>query len=189
MDIIPYLNFNGDCAEAFALYEKLMDGKIIFSSKWGDSPMADQMPEMKDKLMHISMQIGNTVLMGSDTGAYYTGRLLGRHKLAPSVSPGKTWEGAFGGMDEIVALIALYRPGPMEWIPDYVRGKKDPETVKFPHPLLEEVCRETYGIMVYQEQVMEAAKVIAGLRTILGPVAGSSGLRRPDRPTTRRTTG
>jgi DNA polymerase III subunit alpha len=65
-------------------------------------------------------------------------------------------------IDEIVALIALYRPGPMEWIPDYVRGKKDPSTVTYPHKLLEEVCRETYGIMVYQEQVMEAAKVIAG---------------------------
>jgi len=65
-------------------------------------------------------------------------------------------------IDEIVALIALYRPGPMDWIPDYVNGKKDPSTVKFPHKLLEEVCRETYGVMVYQEQVMEAAKVIAG---------------------------
>ena len=65
-------------------------------------------------------------------------------------------------IDEIVALIALYRPGPMEWIPDYVRGKKDPTTVTYPHKLLEEVCRETYGIMVYQEQVMEAAKIIAG---------------------------
>jgi DNA polymerase-3 subunit alpha len=65
-------------------------------------------------------------------------------------------------IDEIVALIALYRPGPMEWIPDYIRGKKDPSTVQFPHPLLEEVCRETYGVMVYQEQVMEAAKIIAG---------------------------
>ncbi len=65
-------------------------------------------------------------------------------------------------IDEIVALIALYRPGPMEWIPDYVRGKKDPTTVQFPHKLLEEVCHETYGVMVYQEQVMEAAKIIAG---------------------------
>src|SRR5258708_7610464 len=65
-------------------------------------------------------------------------------------------------IDEIVALIALYRPGPMDWIPDYVRGKKDPSTVTFPHKLLEDVCRETYGIMVYQEQVMEAARVIAG---------------------------
>ncbi|MFZ5496828.1 MAG: DNA polymerase III subunit alpha [Verrucomicrobiota bacterium] len=65
-------------------------------------------------------------------------------------------------IDEIVALIALYRPGPMEWIPDYIRGKKDPSTVQFPHKLLEEVCHETYGVMVYQEQVMEAAKIIAG---------------------------
>jgi DNA polymerase-3 subunit alpha len=65
-------------------------------------------------------------------------------------------------IDEIVALIALYRPGPMEWIPDYIRGKKDPASVSYPHPLLEEICHETYGVMVYQEQVMEAAKVIAG---------------------------
>ena len=69
---------------------------------------------------------------------------------------------SLASIDEIVALIALYRPGPMDWIPDYVRGKKDPSTVTYPHPLLEEVCRETYGIMVYQEQVMEAAKIIAG---------------------------
>jgi DNA polymerase-3 subunit alpha len=69
---------------------------------------------------------------------------------------------SLSAIDEIVALIALYRPGPMEWIPDYVRGKKDPSTVTYPHKLLEEVCRETYGIMVYQEQVMEAAKIIAG---------------------------
>jgi len=65
-------------------------------------------------------------------------------------------------IDEIVALIALYRPGPMEWIPDYVKGKKDPASISFPHPLLEEICKETYGVMVYQEQVMEAARVIAG---------------------------
>jgi phosphatidate cytidylyltransferase len=47
------------------------------------------------------------VLMGSDTGAYYTGRLLGRHKLAPSVSPGKTWEGACGGMAASLLASAL----------------------------------------------------------------------------------
>ena len=65
-------------------------------------------------------------------------------------------------IDEIIALIALYRPGPMDLIPDYVRGKQDPSTVKYPHPLLEGICRETYGVMVYQEQVMEAAQIIAG---------------------------
>ena len=65
-------------------------------------------------------------------------------------------------VDEVIALIALYRPGPMEWIPDYIKGKEDPSTIKFPHPLLEEVCEETYGVMVYQEQVMEAARRVAG---------------------------
>ena len=38
-------------------------------------------------------------------------------------------------VDEIIALIALYRPGPMDWIPDYIKGKEDPSTIKFPHPL------------------------------------------------------
>ncbi|HNX04210.1 MAG TPA: DNA polymerase III subunit alpha, partial [Opitutales bacterium] len=52
--------------------------------------------------------------------------------------------------------------GPMDLIPDYIKGKMDPRTVKYAHPLLEPVCRETYGIMVYQEQVMEAARKIAG---------------------------
>ncbi len=65
-------------------------------------------------------------------------------------------------VDEIIALIALYRPGPMDWIPDYIKGKEDPSTIQFPHPLLEDVCAETYGVMVYQEQVMEAARRIAG---------------------------
>jgi phosphatidate cytidylyltransferase len=47
------------------------------------------------------------VLMGSDTGAYYTGRLLGKHKLAPTISPGKTWEGAAGGMLASLAMATL----------------------------------------------------------------------------------
>ena len=69
---------------------------------------------------------------------------------------------SINSIEEIVALIALYRPGPMDLIPQYIRGKQDPSTISYPHPLLEEVCRETYGIMVYQEQVMEAARRIAG---------------------------
>ena len=71
-------------------------------------------------------------------------------------------------IDEIIALIALYRPGPMDWIPDYIKGKEDPSTIRFPHPLLEDVCSETYGVMVYQEQVMEAARRIAGYTRVEG---------------------
>jgi len=65
-------------------------------------------------------------------------------------------------IDDINAISALYRPGPMQFIPDYARGKKDPDTIVYPHKLLENVLKETYGIIVYQEQVMECARVIAG---------------------------
>jgi DNA polymerase III subunit alpha len=65
-------------------------------------------------------------------------------------------------IDDINAVGALYRPGPMAFIPDYARGKRDPSSVSYPHPLLEPVLRETYGIIVYQEQVMECAKIVAG---------------------------
>ncbi|HLP01659.1 MAG TPA: DNA polymerase III subunit alpha [Opitutaceae bacterium] len=65
-------------------------------------------------------------------------------------------------IDDINAICALYRPGPMAFIPDYARGKKDPASVAYPHPLLEKSLKETYGIIVYQEQVMECAQIIAG---------------------------
>jgi len=91
-----------------------------------------------------------------------SGRTTGVFQLESTGMQALCRQIGLSSIDEIVALIALYRPGPMEWIPDYVRGKRDPETVKFPHKLLEEVCHETYGVMVYQEQVMEAAKIIAG---------------------------
>jgi DNA polymerase-3 subunit alpha len=65
-------------------------------------------------------------------------------------------------IDEISDLSALYRPGPMDWIPEYIRGKRNPQSVRYAHPLLESVCQKTYGVLIYQEQVMEAARVIAG---------------------------
>jgi DNA polymerase-3 subunit alpha len=91
-----------------------------------------------------------------------TGRTTGVFQLESGGMQNLCRQLQVASIDEIIALIALYRPGPMDWIPDYIRGKKDPSTVRFPHKLLEEVCRETYGVMVYQEQVMEAAKIIAG---------------------------
>ncbi|HEY6206845.1 MAG TPA: DNA polymerase III subunit alpha, partial [Chthoniobacterales bacterium] len=65
-------------------------------------------------------------------------------------------------LDDIIALIALYRPGPMELIPEYVRAKKGTAPIKYLHPLLEEICADTYGVMIYQEQVMAAASKLAG---------------------------
>ena len=65
-------------------------------------------------------------------------------------------------IEDIIALIALYRPGPMELIPDYIKRKKGLTKIKYEHPLLEEICAETYGVMIYQEQVMAAASRLGG---------------------------
>jgi DNA polymerase-3 subunit alpha len=65
-------------------------------------------------------------------------------------------------IDDLIALNALYRPGPMDFIPDYINRKHGREKVIIPHPLLDKVVRSTYGIMVYQEQVMQAAQAVAG---------------------------
>ena len=65
-------------------------------------------------------------------------------------------------IEDITALVALYRPGPMENIPKFVASKHGLEDVTYPHPLLEETLRETYGVAVYQEQVMKIAQVFAG---------------------------
>ncbi|MFZ4776149.1 MAG: DNA polymerase III subunit alpha, partial [Terrimicrobiaceae bacterium] len=65
-------------------------------------------------------------------------------------------------IDDIIALGALYRPGPMQFIPEYIERKKAGKKIEYLHPLLEKVCAETYGIIVYQEQVQLAASVLAG---------------------------
>ncbi len=65
-------------------------------------------------------------------------------------------------IEDIIALISLYRPGPMDNIPTYIRRKHGQEKITYPHPLLAPTLKETYGVIVYQEQVMEIAKVLAG---------------------------
>ncbi|MFO1457989.1 MAG: DNA polymerase III subunit alpha [Verrucomicrobiota bacterium] len=65
-------------------------------------------------------------------------------------------------VEHITALISLYRPGPMDLIPDFIRRRHGEQPVEYPHPLLEPIARETYGILIYQEQVMQAAQILAG---------------------------
>ena len=64
--------------------------------------------------------------------------------------------------EDIIALVSLYRPGPMDSIPSFGARKNNREPITYPHPLLETVLKDTYGIFVVQEQVMEAARVLAG---------------------------
>ncbi len=65
-------------------------------------------------------------------------------------------------VEHITALVALYRPGPMELIPEFIKRRHGEIEIQYEHPLLEPIARETYGILIYQEQVMQAAQVLAG---------------------------
>ncbi|MEN8252046.1 MAG: DNA polymerase III subunit alpha [Patescibacteria group bacterium] len=65
-------------------------------------------------------------------------------------------------LEDIIAMVALYRPGPMEWIPDFIDGKHGNKKVEYLHPKLETILADTYGVAVYQEQVMRIAQDLAG---------------------------
>lgn len=65
-------------------------------------------------------------------------------------------------LEDIIAGISLYRPGPMDQIPRYIKNKNDPMGVKYHHPLLENILKVTYGCMVYQEQVMQIVRDLGG---------------------------
>lgn len=64
--------------------------------------------------------------------------------------------------EEIIAVLSLYRPGPMDMIPSYIARKHGKEAIEIDHPLMKEILAETYGVMVYQEQVMQIASALAG---------------------------
>jgi DNA polymerase-3 subunit alpha len=78
----------------------------------------------------------------------------GMRRIAKSLKPNK--------FSDITAMVALYRPGPMDLIPRFVEGKHNPDIIEYPHPSLEPFLKETYGIMVYQEQILEIVNYMAG---------------------------
>lgn len=76
----------------------------------------------------------------------------GMQRLAKDLSPNK--------ISDITAMVALFRPGPMDLIPQFIEGKKDKKKIHYPHPDLKAVLEETYGVLVFQEQVMDIAVVM-----------------------------
>ncbi|MBU1992405.1 MAG: DNA polymerase III subunit alpha [Patescibacteria group bacterium] len=64
--------------------------------------------------------------------------------------------------EDIIAMVSLYRPGPMEWIPSYIKGKHNPKSIKYIHKSLETILKETNGVAIYQEQILQIAREFAG---------------------------
>ncbi len=116
------------------------------------------------KKMH-GVSVNFDTMEMNDKNVYKTisdGKTLGIFQLE---SPGMTrfiTELKPDNLEDIIAGIALYRPGPMDQIPTYIENKKNPSGVKYLHPILEPILNVTYGCMVYQEQVMQIVRDVAG---------------------------
>ena len=119
---------------------------------------------------HIPLDDEETfkLLRAADTTGVFQLESTGMKKILHDMQPDK--------IEDIVALVSLYRPGPMDSIPTYIAVKKGLEKPDYMHPMLEPILKETYGIMIYQEQVMQISREMAGftlggadlLRRIMG---------------------
>ncbi len=94
------------------------------------------------------------MLSKGDTGGVFQFESEGMTQRLIDLSPTR--------LEDLIVVISLYRPGPMKSIPVYIENKKLPDSVKYKHPLLKEVLEDTCGCMVYQEQVMEICRKLAG---------------------------
>ncbi|GIW63648.1 MAG: DNA-directed DNA polymerase [Patescibacteria group bacterium] len=93
------------------------------------------------------------ISQGKTTGVFQL-ESQGMQRLAKQMKPAR--------ITDIIAMIALYRPGPLELIPEFLKNKQNPDNIKYLHNDLESILKETYGILVYQEQVMQIANKMAG---------------------------
>ncbi|MBD3360650.1 DNA polymerase III subunit alpha, partial [Candidatus Peregrinibacteria bacterium] len=113
------------------------------------------------------------LLKKADTTGVFQLESAGMRRYLKDLKPNK--------FEDIVAMGALYRPGPMEWIPKYIQGKHHPEKVKYLHASFKPILETTYGVAVYQEQILQLARDFAGftlgeadiLRKAVGKKIGS----------------
>ena len=127
-------------ANAVRLIKQTRDEVInVWDIPLADDPRADAAYEMVGR--------------GETTGIFQL-ESQGMRKYVVDLKP--------NSVKELAAMVALYRPGPMAHIPRFIRGKFDPDSVSYTHPTLEPILAETYGVIVYQDQVLKIVQAIAG---------------------------
>lgn len=110
--------------------------------------------EIKENDLPLEDEETFKLLKAANTTGVFQLESGGMRKILHDMQPDK--------IEDIVALVSLYRPGPMDSIPSYIARKKGTEEPDYLHPMLEGILKETYGIMIYQEQVMQISQVMAG---------------------------
>ena len=94
------------------------------------------------------------LMQNGDTAAVFQFESPGMIDVHKQIKPDR--------FEDLIAIVSLYRPGPMDNIPSYIKRKHGEEEITYLHPMLEPILKETYGIMIYQEQVMKIAQVLGG---------------------------
>lgn len=124
---------------------------------------------IEESLAHVRRRHGREIVLDEiplDDAATYRllsqGETTGIFQLESSGMRNVLRELVPNKFADIVAVVALYRPGPMEQIPVFTNSKHGREPIHYPHPVLEPILKETYGVIVYQEQIMEIAATMAG---------------------------
>jgi DNA polymerase-3 subunit alpha len=107
-------------------------------------------------LQHIPLDDAKTfeLLASGETRGIFQLESAGMRRYIKELKP--------TNFNDIAAMVALYRPGPMEQIPTFIKAKQGIAPIHYPHPILEEILKETYGVIVYQEQVLFIAQALAG---------------------------
>ncbi|MBI2036565.1 DNA polymerase III subunit alpha [Candidatus Microgenomates bacterium] len=106
-----------------------------------------------DKILLDDKKVFDLITSGETTGIFQL-ESAGMRRLAKDLKPSK--------ITDLFAMVALFRPGPMAWIDDFITAKNHKRTIKYAHPILKEILEETYGIALYQEQCMQIANAMAG---------------------------
>jgi DNA polymerase III subunit alpha len=152
---MPVTQFDMKYVEAAGLVKfDFLGLKTLSVLREGQRLLADQGVEVDFSGLPWDDPTVFELLQRGDTVGVFQVESEGMRRTLSAVKPTR--------FEDITALNALYRPGPMDNIPMFGRRKNGEEPIEYPHPLLEGILKETYGIFVYQEQVMQAAQILAG---------------------------
>ncbi len=148
--------YSGDWVEDFGLLKMdflglstltiIDDTCNLIKQRTGSAPDMDALPLDDPKTFELFQR--------ADTSAIFQFESEGMRKWLVQLKP--------TSLDDLTAMNALYRPGPMDLIPNYIKRKHGDEEIQYPHPILKPVLEATYGIPVFQEQVMQIAQVMGG---------------------------
>ncbi len=152
---MPVTQFDMKYVEAAGLVKfDFLGLKTLSVLKEGQRLLAERSVEVDFAALPLDDPKVYELLQRGDTVGVFQLESEGMRRTLAAVRP--------TGFGDIIALVALYRPGPMDNIPMFGDRKNGRARIEYPHPLLEEILSETYGVFVYQEQVMQAAQVLAG---------------------------